>query len=50
MRWWRALPLSGLKVPKYFLSVRGSGYSVVLGSYRIGFGQRLTLDNTIATS
>lgn len=35
-----------LHVPKYFLEWRTDTWHVVGGSYRIGFGQRLTLDNT----
>jgi hypothetical protein len=35
-----------VNVPKYFVQWDTSQFGVIAGSYRIGFGQRLTFDNT----
>jgi hypothetical protein len=37
-----------VEVPKIFVRYRADDYDAVAGSYRIGFGQRLVFDNTIA--
>lgn len=37
-------------VPKYFIEWETDDYHIVGGTYRIGFGQRLTFDNTEATT
>lgn len=37
-------------VPKYFIEWETDDYHLVGGTYRIGFGQRLTFDNTGATT
>lgn len=36
----------GFEVPKFWLQWKSTKYRVVAGTFRIGFGQRLTLDNT----
>ncbi|MBR2978944.1 MAG: helix-hairpin-helix domain-containing protein [Myxococcaceae bacterium] len=33
-------------VPKYYVEWKQSHFSLIAGTYRIGFGERLTLDNT----
>lgn len=35
-----------VEIPKFYLQWKGSKINVVAGTFRIGFGQRLTLDNT----
>lgn len=40
----RASP--GIEVPKVYAAWETSGYEAIAGTYRIGFGQRLTFDNT----
>jgi hypothetical protein len=40
------LPAYSIQVPKFFLQWKSQNRSAILGTFRIGFGQRLTLDNT----
>ena len=35
-----------VEIPKFFLNWKGQNTEAILGTFRIGFGQRLTLDNT----
>lgn len=39
-------PSTRFRVPKYFAKWEDKTFQMVLGTFRIGFGQRLTLDNT----
>lgn len=39
-------PHYGFELPKLFIEWKGVQSKVIAGSYRIGFGERLTLDNT----
>lgn len=39
-------PTVRLKVPKFHVRWSTPAYEIIAGSYRIGFGQRLTFDNT----
>ncbi len=41
-------PSLRVELPKIFARYKTDNYDVVAGSYRIGFGQRLVFDNTIA--
>jgi len=41
-----AQPGYGVQVPKFWVRYKNEPYDLLLGTYRIGFGQRLTLDNT----
>jgi hypothetical protein len=39
-----------LEVPKFYLQWRGTKFRVIAGTFRVGFGERLTLDNTTRTN
>ncbi|MFL5318276.1 MAG: helix-hairpin-helix domain-containing protein, partial [Myxococcaceae bacterium] len=39
-------PTYGFELPKFFVQWRGAQSTVIGGTYRVGFGERLTLDNT----
>lgn len=43
-------PRPSFEVPKYFLHWKGDQAKAIAGHFRIGFGQRLTLDNTSRTN
>lgn len=43
---WADRPSYSFHVPKYYVQWKNSNFKVIAGTYRIGFGERLTLDNT----
>ena len=43
---WADRPGYALHVPKYYVQWKNSNFKVIAGTFRIGFGERLTLDNT----
>ena len=42
-------PTNSLRVPKAYVQWEGESFSAIAGTYRTGFGQRLTFDNTDQT-
>lgn len=42
-------PTNTVRLPKLFLQWKGEKFSAIAGTYRTGFGQRLTFDNTNQT-